>query len=148
MASADRVNLGDIATPWPASRNPFSGGVVGDIIAGLAYAEPGSADAAVNGAVEAATAMATRSPQLADWVASVDEDARKLKLQLGIFGDSAGATEVATRFAMLGAVDEEDVVLGDRHATRLTLTMLKPGVARADVLELARELGLAELVLY
>jgi rare lipoprotein A len=148
MASADRVNLGDVVSPWPASRNPFSGGLVGDIINGLAYAETGSADAAVNGAVEAATAMATRSPHLADWVASVDEDARKLKLQLGIFGDPAGAVEVATRFAMLGAVDEEEVALGDRRATRLTLTMLKPGVARADVLALARELGLADLVLY
>ncbi|HWA17563.1 MAG TPA: septal ring lytic transglycosylase RlpA family protein [Devosia sp.] len=149
MASAERVNLGDVVAPWPASRNPFSGGLVGDIfINGLAYAEPGSSDAAVNGAVEAATAMATRSPQLADWVAAVDEDARRLKLQLGLFGDPEGAAEVATRFALLGAVDEEEVALGDRRATRLTLTMLKPGVARADVVALARELGLADLVLY
>ena len=33
-------------------------------------------------------------------------------------------------------------------ATRLTLSKLKPGVARADVLTLARELGLTGLVLY
>jgi rare lipoprotein A len=145
MASTGHVNLGDVATPWPASRNPLSGGLIGDLIGGLAYAE---SDVSVNGAIEAATAMATRAPQLDGWVAAVDEDSRKLKLQLGIFGDSAGAIEVATRFAMLGAVDEEDVVLGDRHATRLTLTMLKPGVSRADALALARELGLADLVLY
>jgi rare lipoprotein A len=143
-----RVNFGDLSNGRPKSRNPLSGGIFGDIASLFSYADAKDADAAVFGAVDAASAMATRADALSDWVAAVDEDARKLKLQLGIFADPDGAVEIATSFALLGAVDEEEVVLGDRHATRLTLTQLKPGVARADVLALARELGLADIVLY
>jgi rare lipoprotein A len=49
---------------------------------------------------------------------------------------------------MLGAVDEDIVQTGARPATRLTLTHLKPGVARSDVLSLAQQLGLTDIVLY
>ncbi len=49
---------------------------------------------------------------------------------------------------MLGAVDEEAVTVNGRAATRLTLTHLKPGVARVDALDLARELGLNDIKLY
>jgi rare lipoprotein A len=50
----------------------------------------------------------------------------------------------AQSFAALGAVDEEYLDTG----TRLTLVHLKPGVARDDVLLLAQELGLRDLILY
>ena len=66
---------------------------------------------------------------------------------LGIFNDPLQAVTVADSFAMLGAVDEETLDLGGNPATRLTLTHLKPGVARADVVSLARELGLSDPVL-
>lgn len=105
-------------------------------------------EAAINSAHAAAMAMATRSKALDAWVAAVDEDARDIKLQLGSFRDGIRAIEIAEAFAVYGAVTEEPVALGDHTETRLTLTKLKPGVARADVLSLAQELGLSDIVLY
>ncbi|MEO6395012.1 MAG: septal ring lytic transglycosylase RlpA family protein [Devosia sp.] len=150
MASAEagRVNLGDVDEGGPTSRDPLSGGLIGDLIGLFAYADSEQAGADVNGAIDAANAMATRSGALQDWVGAVDEDARKIHLQLGIFENEAAAEEVAIAFAMLGAVNEEQVSLGDGIATRLTLTRLKPGVARSDLLPLVRELGLTDIVLY
>lgn len=106
------------------------------------------AEAEVFSAHAAVDAMAGRSTALADWVAVTDEDALKIKLELGTFADADGAVGIAEAFALLGAVDEDQVEHGGRAATRLTLTQLKPGVARTDVLALARELGLNDLVLY
>ncbi len=102
----------------------------------------------INGAIEAATAVANADPALLAWTAKVDDDQRKLKLELGVFSDSARAEDVLLRFAMLGAVDEDSVPVPGADATRLTLTHLKPGVAREDVMALANELGLKDLVLY
>jgi rare lipoprotein A len=121
---------------------------VGDIADLFGYAEVPDGNAAINGAVAAATAMGTRDRALADWVSVVDQDALAIRLQLGEFEDAAQAERVADAFAMLGAVDPEDVTIGGRPALRLTLTHLKPGVARADVLALTRELGLTDIVLY
>jgi rare lipoprotein A len=149
-----RVAFADAPMPAPRTasrgaphRNPFSGGLVGDIIGLFGYAEAPSS-ASVNAAVDAATAVATRAPDLEDWRASVDDDARKIKLGLGTFDDKITAISVAESFAMLGAVDEDQVDENGRRATRLTLTHLKPGVARADVVTLAHKLGLTDLVLY
>jgi peptidoglycan lytic transglycosylase len=131
----------------PHDRNPFSGGLIGKLINSLSYAaDPGETN--VNAAVEAATAMASRASGLDDWKNSVDDDARKIKLELGVFNDQIAAISISEQFAMLGAVDEETVQVGNHSATRLTLTHLKPGVARADVVSLARQLGLTDLVLY
>lgn len=113
----------------------------------FSYAEAQQADAMVSSALDAATAMATRAPALEEWVAATDEDARRIDLTLGVFTSSDAAIALAERFAMLGSVDETPVEYGGRSATRLTLTMLKPGVARADVLALANELGLEGLAL-
>ena len=71
----------------------------------------------------------------------------KVHVLLGIFNDPIEAVTVAESFALLGAVDEETLDLGGNPATRLTLTHLKPGVARADVVSLARQLGLSEPVI-
>jgi rare lipoprotein A len=131
----------------PTSRDPLSGGIVGNIIGLFGYAE-GPADKDVNAAVDAATAMATRAPQLDAWKASVDDDARKIKLQLGTFSDPVAALSIEEQFAMLGAVDEDEVDSGGRSATRLTLTHLKPGVGRSDVMSLVQQLGLTDVVLY
>jgi len=101
----------------------------------------------IDSAHAAVTAMATRSPALADWAESVDVDARHIKLTLGVFTDQANAISLAEQFAILGAVDEEAVTVNGRAATRLTLSYLKPGVARTDALDLARSLGLNDIVL-
>jgi rare lipoprotein A len=139
------IAMADIASePGPTSRDPFSGGLVGDIINMFGYAETNQS---VNGAIAAAEAMATTAPQLEEWRQAVDADALKVHVLLGIFSDPVTAVTVAESFAMLGAVDEERLDLGGNPATRLTLTHLKPGVARADVLSLARELGLSDPVL-
>ena len=150
-----RIALADAPAPAPMPRasraaphrDPFSGGLVGDIIGLFGYAEPPSSKS-VNAAVDAATAMATRAGALDDWKDSVDDDARKVKLGLGTFEDPIAALSVTESFAMLGAVDEDTIDLNGHRATRLTLTHLKPGVARADVVALAHELGLTDVVLY
>ena len=102
-------------------------------------------NASVNGAIAATEAMAASTPELAEWRDSVDADARAVDWQLGIFDDQARAVEVADAFAMLGAVDELTLDLGGSPATRLTLTHLKPGVARSDVVSLAQQLGLSNV---
>lgn len=105
-------------------------------------------EAAINSAHAAANAMATRATDLDDWVAAVDEKSRDIDLQLGVFRDNAKAIELAEAFAVLGAVEEQAMSVGDHIETRLVLTKLKPGVAREDVLSLAQELGLRDIVLY
>lgn len=152
--SVTRVALADTPAPLPRAisrtaprRDPFSGGLVGDIIGLFGYADAPSSSS-VNAAVDAATAVATRAQDLEDWRSSVDDDARKIRLGLGTFADADRALSVTESFAVLGAVDEDEVELNGRRATRLTLTHLKPGVARSDVASLARKLGLTDLVLY
>lgn len=136
FAQADNTNsLADIA-----------GNFFGSL---FSYADttPQEQDAAIGTAHAAVNAMATRAGDLDDWVQSMDADARNIKLGLGIFSDQANAIALAERFALLGAVNEEAVTVNGRAATRLTLTWLKPGVSRIDVLDLARELGLDDLEL-
>jgi rare lipoprotein A len=142
-----RIAMAETPAPVPRSRDPLSGGLIGDITSLFGYAEAPS-NAAVNGAVDAAEAMATRSAGLDDWKNSVDDDARRIKLELGTFTDQVAAISIAEEFAMLGAVDEDAVESDGRPATRLTLTHLKLGVARADVVKLAQQLGLRDIVLY
>ena len=115
----------------------------------FSYADttPEEQDVAIGTAHAAVNAMATRASGLDEWVEAVDMDARDIKLGLGIFADQANAIALAERFAVLGAVDEEAVTVNGRAATRLTLTHLKAGVSRIDVLDLARELGLNDLEL-
>jgi rare lipoprotein A len=127
----------------PTSRDPLSGGLIGDLIGMFGYADP---NRSVNGALAATEAMVERNPALEAWRQSVDADALEVEILLGMFNDPVRAVEIAEAFAMLGAVDEVTLDLGGNPATRLTLTQLKPGVARADVVSLARQLGLSEPV--
>lgn len=129
-ATTGRVNLADLQ-----DRSRF------DL---FGYADNDS----ISAAHAAANAMASRDIGLADWVASVDEDARDIELRLGVFRDAAQAVRIAEAFALLGAVDEQAIDLGGDPATALTLVHLKPGVRRDDVLVMARELGLNDLILY
>ncbi|MBN9308918.1 septal ring lytic transglycosylase RlpA family protein [Devosia sp.] len=145
--SGGRLSFGDFgggAAPQPAD----SPDLLGNFINLFGYAESPAASEDMNSAFAAATAMATRAEALDPWLASVDEDRRAIRLELGVFTDPRTAEDVALRFAFLGAVDEQAVRVPGADATRLTLTRLKPGVARDDVMVLARELGLKDLVLY
>tara|TARA_R110002124_G_scaffold63350_20_gene173196 strand:+ start:13780 stop:14832 length:1053 start_codon:yes stop_codon:yes gene_type:complete len=136
-ASADTTNsLADMA---------------GNLIGGLfSYADttPQEQDLAIGSAHAAVTAMATRSTALQDWAKSVDVDSREIKLGLGVFSDQNNAITLSEQFAVLGAVDEDAVTVNGRAATRLTLTHLKPGVSKVDALDLARQLGLNDIILY
>ena len=136
MAYADNTNsLADIA---------------GNFIGGLfSYADttPQQADANIDSAFAAVNAMATQSPNLSDWVQSMDADARTIDLTLGIFANQDNAIALTEQFAILGSVAEEPVTVNGRDATRLRMTYLKPGVSRIDVLDLARELGLNDIKL-
>jgi len=122
--------------------------IAGNFFGGLfSYADTQKADASIGSAHAAVNAMATQSPELADWVQSVDADARKIDLTLGVFSNSDNAISLTEQFAVLGAVAEEPVTVQGRDATRLRMTYLKPGVSRIDVLDLARELGLNDIKL-
>ncbi|MHB1110515.1 MAG: septal ring lytic transglycosylase RlpA family protein [Devosia sp.] len=143
--SNGRINLADHAAQQTGSKGSYSSDNLAEDFFGLfGYAE----NDAVSGAHAAAAAMASRATALDEWVEAVDEDGRAIDLQLGVFTDPRRADEVAQAFAVLAAVNEEAVEAGGRTATRLILSRLKPGVARSDVLDLARELGLRDIVLY
>ena len=126
-------------------------GMTTNFINGLfSYADsnPQEVEVGINTAHAAVNAMASHDPALADWARSVDADSRAFRLGLGIFADQTNAVALAERFAVIGAVDEEPVTVGGRAATKLTLSYLKPGVDRQDALDLARELGLTDIILY
>lgn len=144
----------DTGTTQVASAGQSNRSLVGmttNFINGLfsyADASPQQADAAISSAHAAANAMASGSSELSAWVASVDADARDIRMGLGVYGDPANAARLAQDFALLGAVSEEPVTVGGRAATQLTLTRLKPGVSEQDALDLARALGLTDAILY
>ncbi len=123
----------------PTSRDPLSGGLIGDIIGMFAYGE----EAPATGALAATEALALGTPSTEPWSDPAEANGAKVQLLLGVFGDAVQVETVADAFAMLGAVDEETLEAGGNPATRLTLTHLKPGVSRADVNALALQLGLS-----
>lgn len=145
-------NATETTTYQPSQGTYSSQDLARDFFGLFSYAEggvtPQSENEAILDAHDAVNAMATRSQALQGWVAAVDVDKRAINLQLGVFANPAGAERVAEQFAMLGAVDQQDVTAGGKPAKRLMLTHLKPGVARSDVLAMARQLGLDDLVLY
>ena len=122
-------------------------GMTSNFLNGLfSYAEPSSPQAgAVSGSAQAAAdAMASNSALLTPPGAA--EGA--VHIGLGVHADAARAASLAQQFAFLGAVTEESVSDEGCPATQLTLTHLKPGVAKDDVLALGRELGLEGIIQY
>lgn len=142
----------EVETYQPSKGTYSAQDLAKDFMGLFSYADSGMTAQSENDAIlnahDAVNAMATRSPALQAWAATVDENARAIKLQIGIFADPEQSLEVEERFAYLGAVQEQSVTANGRNATRLMLTQLKPGVARDDVLNLARELGLHDIILY
>lgn len=70
-----------------------------------------------------------------------------IRMPLGSFG-TREADEIAEAFAVLGAVDQVSVTHGDQTSMQLTLTHLREGVTAADAQDLARSLGLSDVILY
>jgi rare lipoprotein A len=137
-----RINFADReADGYAPSRGGYSGKDFADDFFGLFGYAPGLPATAASSAADAlatGAALPAAGPE-------TDTDPRNIRLQLGVFRDGAVAAEIAVAFAALGAVDEGVTAEGD---IALTLSMLKPGVAREDVVFLARELGVTDLILY
>ncbi|WP_280140637.1 septal ring lytic transglycosylase RlpA family protein [Devosia crocina] len=109
---------------------------------------PEAVDANIGSAHAAVNAMASGSPELQAWATSIDAGRRAIRMDLGVFSNQNNAITLAEHFAVLGAVDEEEVLVDGRRSTRLTLTYLKPGATKQDALDLARKLGLGDIILY
>jgi peptidoglycan lytic transglycosylase len=114
----------------------------------LSYADTPASGRMIENAIAATEAMASRARGLDAWRNSMDEDGRAIKLELGAFADAGRATEVAEAFALLGAVDQEEVTVNGQPGKLLTLGYVKPGVTRQDVANLVQELGLSHTILY
>lgn len=136
-----------VASNSRSRRSGNPGGLIGDVMNLFSYADEQKAGAEINSAHAAVDAMASRTPQLQDWVESTDLDARRINLSLGIFTEQEASDSVEMSFAMLGKVEERPVTLDGRSAMQLVLTVLKPGVAREDALNMARNLGLNDISL-
>lgn len=104
-----------------------------------------AAEAPASGALAATAALANgelAGPEL------LNTSSESITLRLGVFRDSAEVRKVTEAFAMFGAVDEATTKVGGDPATVLTLIRLKAGVSRQDVVRLAQELGLKDIILY
>lgn len=137
----------EVASNARPKRPGNPGGLIGDVMSLFSYAEVQKAGAEIDSAHAAVDAMATRTPQLRDWVETTDLDARRIDLSLGTFTDPDASDSVEMSFAMLGKVEERPVVRDGEEAMQLVLTILKPGVAREDALAMARNLGLRDISL-
>lgn len=71
-----------------------------------------------------------------------------IRMALGTWNDETIARDVATRFAILGAVDTTTLVEGDQTVTHLMLTHLREGVTATDATDMATSLGLPSPILY
>jgi rare lipoprotein A len=106
-----------------------------------------AAEASVGGGAAAAATAALASGELAG-PELVNTSSESITLRLGVFRDSRQVRKITEAFAMFGAVDETTTKVGGDPATVLTLIRLKAGVSRQDVVRLAQELGLKDIILY
>lgn len=112
----------------------------------FAYADGTPAPQPVTAAFAATEAVAA-GIDLDQWQASVDMDRRRIDTDLGSFADPVRADHVARAFALIAAVEAETVSIGGADAMQLRLVALKPGVTRADAVNLAASLGLEDVVI-
>lgn len=80
--------------------------------------------------------------------AAPEPNGTPLRMALGTWNDETQAHDIATRFAVLGAVDTTTLVQGDQTVTHLMLTHLREGVTETDAVDLATSLGLSSPILY
>lgn len=125
--------------PQMRSRTPLT-----DVAFG--YADTGAE--AVSAAQAAAEALAEHGAGLQDWVNIADGEASTIEVRLGVFRNRDEALRVAESFALLGAVDESATSVDGSPATALSLVRMKPGVERADIIAMGRQLGLDGLIIY
>lgn len=134
-----------LAAPQPAAGDRGAPSNIGDLVTSVfGYAETGAGPSAA-GAAGAAAAMS--AGELAAFDALAMSETLETPVVLGSFSPER-ATEIATAFARIAAVDERPDTAGGQPATGLTITTLKPGATRADIVALAGELGLGAIVLY
>jgi rare lipoprotein A len=153
LASVEPQQIRPLIPPQRAAKPMFAGARMSQVMSSVnslfSYAEARQEDADINSAHAAVDAMAARVPDLADWRASMDEDARAVRIELGTYSDPAKARDVAMQFAYLGAVDESAATGNDgKPATQLVLTHLKPGVGQDDVRDLVHRLGIDDALRY
>ena len=128
--------------------NPEIKQVLASVNGLFSYAEAASGKVDPTSAHAAVDALAGSVPVPQPLSLRPDPSLAAINLDLGLYTDPSAA-RTAMEFAALGAVDEMDQTAdGGDLATRLTLTRLKPGVERQDVLDLVHKLGLKDVVLY
>lgn len=124
------------------------GNSAGDLAEGL-FSMFGYADSAgPTAAAAAAASLAGNGAAVTDLPTGLPGDGGPVHFELGAFTDPAVAREIATQFALLGAVDEDAATVHGHPATRLTVTRLKAGAEASDLRILARQLGLRGAILY
>jgi rare lipoprotein A len=129
----------------PTTQFAYAGGgnifdSVGSMFSGMfAYAGDSAGGAAAATSALASGAMLTPS---------VDNGITPIRFSLGTYVDRAQSLEIIERFAVLGAVDEDQATINGRLTTRLALSALKAGVDPQDAVNLANEMGLSQAVLY
>ena len=153
-----RVQVASISAPKPKilnNRNPSNSSPIivpfvnpDNSLGPLFYAKDAVSSQKLDGAFAAVNAMATRASDLEGWRNSIDLNARKIQLELGVFSKNDGVERIISAFALIGAVEETKVELRAKPATKLTLTHLKLGATRKDALDIARRLGLKDIILY
>ncbi|NOZ33190.1 MAG: septal ring lytic transglycosylase RlpA family protein [Alphaproteobacteria bacterium] len=102
------------------------------------YGAAGLADSP-DGAAGAASALA---------LGLVPPGGLEISMGLGVFENSGAANDIARRFAVLAAVELRPVTINGRNALELRVDRLKPGVTRTDLLDLAAQLGMNDIILY
>ena len=122
------------------------GRLISDPLSIFAYADDEAPEDPVNAAFAATEAMAVGS-ELVAWQDGVDIDRRALDVDLGVFANPVNADRIARSFALVGAIETDMVRVNGVDATRVHLSWLKPGVTRADVVNLADSLGLEDVAI-
>ncbi|SFZ82107.1 rare lipoprotein A [Devosia enhydra] len=153
MASVDRqttlergrtmIAMVDPSIPQPQPMQGQGPGNLGDMARGMfsmfGYADGAAMAPVETGAASAASAMASGT------IAPPQGEA--MQALIGSFAADK-ARETAMAFARLAAVELTEITQDGTPRTQVSIRGLKPGVDRADVLALASELGLGDIVLY
>ncbi len=110
----------------------------------FAYADGTPPQDPVNAAFAATEAVAAGA-DLDAWQQGVDIDRRRISVDLGTFTDPNKADAIARAFALIAAVSTETVRTAGGEAIHVRLSWLKPGATRADIVNLAGNLGLEDI---
>ncbi len=166
VASIDAPGGGvpsNVFSPSPATRTTSrppsiigrqSGGLFGSFISLFSYADTGSnlgqGGAIVSDAHAAVNQVAGNVSALDAWKSNVEaaqiSDTPEFdgNSELGVFSNADMAQEISRQFALLGAVEQQRVMLESGPAIRLILRELKSGATMLDIIALAEKLNLSQ----